>query len=400
MLDDRPLQTLWHREPLHLARERLRARDAATLEAQIAVSEIAAPTGEEERRAAWVARQFRALGLEDVRMDGAGNVIGRRSGTAPGPPVVVCAHLDTVFPRATAVDVRRDGTRLVGPGIGDNGRGIAGMLALADVIDGRRLRTSAPVEFVATTGEEGAGDLRGAKHAFANGASTAVAAVILDGAGDERIVHRALGSRRYRITFRGVGGHSWTAYGVPNAICAAALTTTRLAAIPLPAQPRTTISVGRIGGGIAVNAIPPDAWLEVDLRSPSAHVIERFDREVRAAARAAEAEENARRAAGTPPLSHDVAVIGDRPCGQTPVAHPLVVAAEQATRLIGREPEFATASTDANVPISLGIPAIAIGAGGRGGDAHTQGEWYENADGMLGIERALAIVIAAAGLAE
>jgi acetylornithine deacetylase/succinyl-diaminopimelate desuccinylase-like protein len=394
------LHTVWDGAALRGARARLAARDEETLRTQIAVSEIAAPTGEEARRAEWMARRFRALGLAGVRVDGAGNVIGRRPGAAAVAPVVVCAHLDTVFPRGVAVTVRRDGTRLVGPGIGDNGRGLAGMLALAEVIDGRLLRTRAPVDFVATTGEEGAGDLRGAKHLFANGGRGVAAAVILDGAGDERIVYRALGSRRFRITYRGAGGHSWTAFGTPNAVHAAAIAAARLAMLPLPPQPRTTLSVGRIGGGLSINAIPHEGWLEVDLRSSSPAVLERLEREIRAAARHAESEENARRALGTSPLAVDVAVIGDRPTGETAPDHPLVATTAAATRLIGRDPELATASTDANVPISLGIPAIAIGAGGRGGDAHTEGEWFENTDGALGLARALGVVVGVAGLAD
>jgi acetylornithine deacetylase/succinyl-diaminopimelate desuccinylase-like protein len=390
---------LWHNESLYRARRELAARDEAIVAQQITVSEIAAPTGEEHERASWVAGRYRALGLCDITIDDAGNVIGcRRGASADEAPVVICAHLDTVFPRETTVRVQRDGARLVGPGIGDNGRGLAAMLALAETIDGSRLRTRAPVTFVATTGEEGNGDLRGAKRVFAEHASGARAAIALDGAGDERIVHRALGSRRYRIGFHGVGGHSWTSFGVPNAVHAAAIATTKLARLPLPPEPRTTLSVGRIGGGISVNAIPDEGWLEVDLRSTSSTLLERFDREVRAAVRAAEQEENDRRVRGAPPLAATVTVIGDRPSGETPADHPLVVLAMEATRLIGRDPELATASTDANVPISRGIPAIAIGAGGRGGDAHTAAEWFDNTDGPLGIARALAVVVGAAGL--
>ena len=381
---------------LAAARSRLRARDASILRMQVAISEIAAPTGHEQRRAAWVARRFARLGLSDVRTDEAGNVIGRRPGSTNEPPVAICAHLDTVFPRETSLTFRQDGGRLVGPGIGDNGRGLAAMIALAEEVDGKRLRTRRPIDFVATTGEEGLGDLRGAKHFFARYESAAV--VALDGAGDERVIHRALGSRRYRIVYRGTGGHSWAAFGVPNAVHAAGTAAARLAALALPREPRTTLSVGRIGGGISVNAIPEEGWLEVDLRSTSAAMLERYDREVRLIARAAEREENARRAHGTAPLTLSIECIGDRPCGETPADHPLVLAAVEATRLVGREPELATASTDANVPISLGIPAIAIGAGGRGGDAHTPSEWFDNTEGTLGIARALTIVAQAADL--
>jgi tripeptide aminopeptidase len=378
------------------ARDRLAARDATIIRAQVAVSEIAAPTGEEERRAAWIARRFSLLGLTDVRIDAAGNVIGRRPGASPNSSAVaVCAHLDTVFPRDIAVRVRHDGDRLMGPGIGDNGRGLAAMLALAEEIDGARLRTRAPVEFVATTGEEGRGDLRGAKTFFAT--ANIAAAIALDGAGDERIVNRGLGSRRFRITYRGPGGHSWAAYGLANPVHAAGAAVAKLASLAVPREPRTTLSVGRISGGIAVNAIADEAWLEVDLRSTVPRMIERLDRELRLAALAALAEENTRRAPATPALDCTIDVIGDRPCGDVPTDHPLVVSAIEATRLIGRDPELATASTDANVPISLGVPAIAIGAGGRGGDAHTPAEWFDNTDGSLGIARALTIIVSAAG---
>jgi tripeptide aminopeptidase len=394
------LRTLWHHASLRHARLQLASRDQDIVRDQIAVSEIAAPTGEEGDRARWVARRFEALRLTDVRLDDAGNAIGRRPGKIDAPPVVVCAHLDTVFPRQTRVSVTRDGNRLSGPGIGDNGRGVAAMLALAAAIDGETLAPERPIDFVGTTGEEGTGDLRGAKCVFAHDHRDAAAAVILDGAGDERIVHRALGSRRYRLTFQGPGGHSWTAFGVPNAVHAAAIATARLARLSLPASPRTTVSVGRIGGGISVNSIPDRAWVEVDVRSASPAMIERMDRQVRDAASAAAIEENARRAIGTTPLTCKVDVIGERPAGETPSDHPLVLAAMEATRLIGRDPELAIASTDANIPISLGIPAVAIGAGGRGGDAHTPAEWFENTEGTLGLSRALGVVISAAGLSS
>lgn len=378
---------------------RLRARDREIVRTQVAVSEIAAPTGAESERGRWIANRLSRLGLADLRTDTVGNVIARRPGQAASAPVVVCAHLDTVFPHGTEVRVRSEDDRLVGPGIGDNGRGLAVLLALAEELDGVRLRTGRPVDFVATVGEEGRGDLRGAKHLFGGSHRDAHVVIALDGAGDERVVHRALGSRRYRLTYRGPGGHSWAAHGVPNPVHAIAAAAGRLAALIVPREPRSTVTVGRIGGGISVNAIPRDGWLEVDVRSTSSAVLSRLDGEVRHAALASEREENARRAPGTPALSHTLELIGDRPSGETAADDAIVVAAMEATRLFGREPELSTASTDANVPIGLGIPAIAIGGGGRGGDSHTPGEWFENADGSSGIARALTIVVAAAGLA-
>jgi tripeptide aminopeptidase len=375
---------------------RLAHQDASLIDSQIAVTQIAAPTGEESERAAWIASRFESIGLLDVDTDGAGNVIGRRPGRSQLPPVAICAHLDTVFPRGTDLSVRRDGARLFGPGINDNGRGLAVMLALAAELDGHNTPTDRPVEFVATTCEEGAGDLRGAKHYFAGRGRDAAAAVIIDGAGDERIVHRALGSRRFRVTFDGPGGHSWAAFGAPNAVHAAAAAATGVASLLLPGDPRTTLTVARIGGGLSVNSIPGQAWMEIDLRSSSARAIGDIEKQIIAAVHAATAAENQRRAAGTAELKARVDIIGDRPCGSTPEDHPLVQAATQATRLIGRTPELAMASTDANVPINMGIPAIAIGAGGRGGDAHTAAEWYDNTGGPVGVARALTIIVAAA----
>lgn len=381
------------------ARARLAAADEGVVRTQIALSEIPAPTGAEGARGEKVAERLRALGLTDVRTDDVGNVIGERRGTSDAPPVLVCAHLDTVFPEGTPVGVAREGPQLAGPGIVDNSRGLAAMLALAEAIDGVRLRTRRSVLFAATVGEEGAGDLRGVKHLFARLPDVPSACIALDGAGDDRIVHRALGARRFRVTISGTGGHSWAAFGTANPIHAAGAIAARLAALPLARTPRTTLSVCRIGGGISVNAIPDEAWLEIDLRSSASDALARCAREIDLAVRAAVREENARRAPGTQPLTHLVSTIGDRPCGELPADHPLVEAAAAATRAIGRSPSLATASTDANVPISLGVPAIAIGAGGRGGGVHTANEWYDNTDGALGVARALTVVVSAAELA-
>ena len=392
-------RTLRTHRALSAAHARIAARDATTMRTQIAISEIAAPTGDERERGDWFAARLRSLGLSDAHIDRAGNVVATRPGLDHAAPVLVCAHLDTVFAREVRLTFRRDGHRVVGPGIGDNGRGLAAMLAIAEEIDGSAVRTRRPIVFAATTGEEGAGDLRGAKHLFAHLLDEPAAAIALDGAGDERIVHKALGSRRYHISFRGAGGHSWAAFGIPNAVHAAAAAAAMLASLPLPKSPRTTLSVSRIGGGTSINSIPEEGWLEVDLRSTSASVLDRFDREIRIIVRAAAQQENARRATATPPLSHDVMVIGDRPSGELSSDHPLVLSAIEATQLVDREPELAAASTDANIPIAMGIPAIAIGAGGRGGDAHTPGEWYDNIEGPLGIARAMTIVATAAELA-
>ncbi|HET7583695.1 MAG TPA: M20/M25/M40 family metallo-hydrolase [Gemmatimonadaceae bacterium] len=393
------LRALWTHPAIVEARHALAARDDAILEMQRAIAEIPAPTGEEARRAAWIAERFCALGLRDVRTDEVGNVIARRAGVgdAGGAAVAVCAHLDTVFPATDAIVVKRDGDRLTGPGVGDNARGLAAMLALAEVLDDSQLTTRFPVEFVATVGEEGAGDLRGAKHYVATHCASTRALIALDGAGDDRVVHRALGSRRFHIALTGPGGHSWNAYGVANPVHALALAAAQLARLVVPSDARTTVSVGRIGGGISVNAIPKDGWLELDARSLAPGALDTIHARVLEIVRAAAEDENRRRTPGTAPLTEDVRIIGDRPGGETPVDHPLVQLAVDATRAIGGEPELAAASTDANVAIALGIPAIAIGAGGVGGGAHTPEEWYDNRDGAAGLARALAIVVGAAG---
>ena len=379
------------------ARALLASADDAVVRTQVAISEIPAPTGMESKRARYIAERFTRCGLA-VTTDAVGNVIARRAGASDIAPVVVCAHLDTVFSEADEVTVRREGPHLVGRGIGDNARGLAAMLAIAEVLEQTAARTERPLVFLATVGEEALGDLRGAKHYFEGDGRGAHAVVVVDGPGDERVVHRAVGSRRWRIRFIGPGGHSWSAYGLPNPLNAAGSVAAMLASIPVPAEPRTTLTVSRIVGGLSINAIPGDALVEIDLRSVSQDLIERLARETRAVVDTALGEENDRRARGTPPLTCSVEMIGDRPGAETPESHELVTSAVEATRLIGRTPELGAASTDANVPIALGIPAIALGAGGRGGEAHTPQEWFENVDGGVGIARVLTVVCHAAGL--
>jgi tripeptide aminopeptidase len=381
-----------------LARERggLAALDNEILRAQIAIAQIPAPTGAEDARGQWIALRLDEAGLA-THIDGANNVIARAPDAGGEAPVVVCAHLDTVFPPETSLAVQRDGRRLVGPGICDNGRGLAVMLAIARVTQRCRSAFHRAVEFVATTGEEGAGDLRGAKYFFANNPRP-YAVIALDGAGDERIVNTALGSRRFRIEYRGPGGHSWSAFGVANPVHAAARAASALADLRLETGSRSALTVSRIGGGMAINAIPEDAWLEVDARSTREATLARLEREIRAIAAAAATEENHRRTPATSALTYLVRCIGERPSGQTDADTPLVVAASEATRLSGRSPVLAAASTDANAAIGAGVPAIAIGGGGHGGDAHSSHEWFDNSASTAGVERAFTIVATMARL--
>jgi len=406
---DHAVSRLLAHERIRAARHHIERTDEVTLARQAALSAIPAPTGAEGRRAARVAELFREIGLSDVSIDHAGNVHGwlRTNGdrptagaqhAAPLPaPVVLAAHLDTVFGAEVAVAVERRGQRLEGPGISDNARGLAALVAVAEAMVAARVPARRPILFAATVGEEGSGDLRGVKHLL-NGKRdlTPAAFIALDGAGLDRVIHRALGSKRYHITFRGPGGHSWAAFGVANPANAVGRAAALLADLPTQQTPRTTCAVVRLGGGTGLNSIPQEAWLDLDLRSEDPRALAQLDVTVRAALERAADDENRRRTAGSPTLRVDIQLLGDRPSGITPRAHPLVRAAVAANRVLGRDAELASASTDANVPIALGIPAIALGAGGKAGDAHLATEWFENVEGALGIIRALLVTAAMA----
>jgi tripeptide aminopeptidase len=404
-MNDAIARLLTH-DRIKAARHHIERTDEVTLARQIALSAIPAPTGAEARRAARVADLFRDAGLRDVRIDEVGNVSGwvdgdGGEGATPGPaPIVLSAHLDTVFGPDVDVSVERRGRRLQGPGISDNARGIAALVAVAEALVTARVRPARPILFAATVGEEGSGDLRGVKHLLngkrETGNGNPAAFIALDGAGMERIVHRALGSRRYHVTFRGPGGHSWAAFGVANPANAVGRATALLADLPAPQAPRTTCAVVRLGGGTGLNSIPQEAWLDLDLRSEDPKALAQLDVTVRAALERALDDENRRRAPATSPLRIDIQLVGDRPSGVTPRSHPLVLAAIAANRALGKDAELASASTDANVAIALGVPAIALGAGGKAGDAHLPSEWYENTEGALGIVRALLVTAAMA----
>ncbi len=386
-------------ERIRAARHHIERTDEVTLTRQAALSAIPAPTGAEGRRAAHLAQLFREIGLSDVAVDQAGNVHGwlGKNGDRSAAPVVLAAHLDTVFGAEVDVAVERRGQRLEGPGISDNARGLTALVAVAEALVAARVPVARPILFAATVGEEGSGDLRGVKYLL-NGKHdlTPAAFIALDGAGLDRVIHRALGSRRYHVTFRGPGGHSWAAFGVANPANAVGRAAALLADLPTQQTPRTTCAVVRLGGGTGLNSIPQEAWLDLDLRSEDPRALTQLDVTVRAALERAVDDENRRRTPGSPALRIEIQLLGDRPSGMTPRAHPLVQAAVAANRALGRDAELASASTDANVPIALGIPAIALGAGGKAGDAHLASEWYENVEGALGIIRALLVTAAMA----
>ena len=385
---------------IRAARHHIERTDELTLTRQASLSAIPAPTGAEGQRAARVAELFREIGLTNVTVDLAGNVQGWLNGNGGkgDVPVVLAAHLDTVFGADVGVAVERRGHRLEGPGISDNARGLAALVAVAEAMVATRIPVARPILFAATVGEEGSGDLRGVKYLLNGGRDhpPPVAFIALDGAGLERVIHRALGSKRYHVTFRGPGGHSWAAFGVANPANAVGRAAALLADLPNRQTPRTTCAVVRLGGGTGLNSIPQEAWLDLDLRSEDPKALAQLDVTVRAALERAADDENRRRTPGSPPLRIELQLLGDRPSGLTPRAHPLVQAAVAANRALGHDAELTSASTDANVPIALGIPAIALGAGGKAGDAHLATEWYENVEGALGIVRALLVTAAMA----
>jgi acetylornithine deacetylase/succinyl-diaminopimelate desuccinylase-like protein len=399
---DHAVSRLLAHERIRAARHHIERTDEVTLARQAALSTIPAPTGAEGRRAARVAELFREIGLSDVSIDHAGNVHGwlGKNGDRSAAPVVLAAHLDTVFGAEVDVAVERRGQRLEGPGISDNARGLAALVAVAEAMVAARVPATRPIVFAATVGEEGSGDLRGVKVLLNEKRDTGngkpAAFIALDGAGLDRVIHRALGSKRYHVTFRGPGGHSWAAFGVANPANAVGRAAALLADLAPQHAPRTTCAVVRLGGGTGLNSIPQEAWLDLDLRSEDPRALAQLDVTVRAALERAADDENRRRTAGSPTLRVEIQLLGDRPSGITPRAHPLVQAAVAANRALGRDAELASASTDANVAIALGIPAIALGAGGKAGDAHLATEWYENVEGALGIIRALLVTAAMA----
>ena len=378
---------------------RLKSEDTRVLSEQRELTEIPAPPFGEEARALRMAELLRDAGLVDVELDGAGNVVALPpgaggSGHGGEDQIVVSAHLDTVFPVETDVRVRQKGDRLVGPGISDDGRGLAALLALGRVLASGLVQLTHPTLLVATVGEEGTGDLRGVRHLFGKEgrAQSAEAFLSLDGAGLNRIVSTGLGSRRFRVTALGPGGHSWVNWGTPNPIHALGAAISRWTHLSLPVRPTTTLTVARWGGGTSINAIPQEAWLELELRCVSEQVLEGLEARFRKVLDAVitEANANSDSAGG---LRVEVHPIGHRPAGETDTASALVRSAVAATRVLGGAPELAASSTDANLPMSLGIPAITMGAGGEAGQAHTTEEWYRNVQGPEGILRALLTLV-------
>lgn len=365
----------------------------------ITLTEIPAPPFKEEARARRYAEKLRAAGADSVWIDEEGNVIALRRGRAGRRRVALSAHLDTVFPEGTDVTVKIRGDTLYAPGIGDDTRGLVVVLTVLRALNQARIPTEADVLFIGTVGEEGLGDLRGVKHLFSDRGPGIDAFMSVDGGGADRIVNAGIGSLRYRVTFRGPGGHSWGAFGIanPHHALGRAIQYFVEAADPYTRQePRTSYNVGVIGGGTSVNAIPFESSMEVDMRSVSPERLAGVDALFHGAVRRALEEQNALRRSG-PALTVDVDLVGDRPSGSLDPFIPLVQRAQAAVRYFGLSPSLGTGSTDSNIPISRGLPAITIGRGGVGGGAHSPGEWWLNQDGTRAIKNALLILLAEAG---
>lgn len=381
----------------------LKSDNAWTLTQQKTICEIPAPPFKEEARGAEFKRRLEALGLE-ARVDAVGNVIAERRGSArPGAPTIVLSgHLDTVFPEGTDVKVREANGRMSAPGISDNCRGLAVVLAVARAFQRTNQRHDARIIFIGNVGEEGPGNLRGMRHLFDKELKGKIDYLIaVDGAG-YNFVSRAVGSNRYKVTYKGPGGHSYGAFGIPNPIHALGRAIAKISDIQVPASPKTTFNVGVVSGGTSVNSIPFEASMEIDMRSESAESLRSVDAAVRRALQEALDAENARwsgdRAARSR-LTLQIDTIGIRPTGSQSDTSRIVQAVLQAARTLGFTPASTASSTDANVPISLGIPGVSMDGGGRGDGAHSLSEWYEDGpNGWLGVQWVALTVARLAGI--
>jgi tripeptide aminopeptidase len=388
-------------QPYRAAAAALEAGHDQWVENIIRITQIPSPPFKEEARARAFAEMLRARGL-DANIDAEGNVLALRKGSQPGPVVVVSAHLDTVFPEGTNVTVRREGTRLSAPGVGDDSTGLATLLSIVDAMNAGRVQTRSDVLFVGTVGEEGLGDLRGVRYLFTRGdyKGRIGAFFSLDGSGMDSITTGGTGSKRYRVTFKGPGGHSYGAFGIVNPLVPLATTVSELYKLDVPANPKTTYSASVIGGGTSVNAIPEQVWLEVDMRSASAAELAKLERQFLEIVPRAVAAENAARSTASGKITVDVKPIGARPAGATAPDAEIVRFAEAAYQAEGLKLEKAISSTDANEPMSLGIPAITMSRIANGGGAHSPGEWVdvEKAPNVKLKRILLATILATAGV--
>jgi len=396
------VQQILASERFRRAAETLATEHDRTVDDIIRLTEIEAPSFNENVRARTWHDMAKAHGLDDLEIDAEGNVTGIRRGIGNGPLICVAAHLDTVFPGGTDVKVRREGTKLFAPGVGDDTRSLAVLLAWLRALDAAKIDTRADILFVADVGEEGTGDLRGMRHLFQRGRykDRISAFITVDSPNMDRIVTGGVGSKRYRVTFKAPGGHSYGAFGVVNPMFAMADAISRLGRVPVPAEPKTTYSASVTGGGTSINSIPNSVWTEFDLRSVSVRELNELEERFLRIVDAAVAAENDIRSTRNGPVSAEITPIGDRPAGHTSESHELVRFAQAAINAKGFETRFESSSTDANIPMSLGIPAIRIGSGGTGAREHSLEEWIdvEPEASLRGMEAGLATLLAVAGV--
>ena len=369
----------------------------------IQITEIEAPPFMEEKRAKAFAEMLRQSGLTDVHIDMEGNVIGVRRGTGNGPLIAIAAHLDTVFPEGTDVKVRREGTKLFAPGVGDDSRALAVLLEIVRALDAAKIQTTSDILFVGNVGEEGPGDLRGMKYLFQKGPYKDKIKMFISldpfGWGND-VTIAGMGSKRFRVTFKGPGGHSFGSFGSVSPAYALGNAIVKLSRMPVPSRPRTTFNVGVIGGGTSVNSIPFESWMVVDIRSETKEelnkAVENFSRLMREAAD----EENHSRSITQGRIEVDVKMIGDRPFGQVAMNSQIVQTAGAVVLAFGMNPNYGSSSTDSNIPMSMGIPAITLESGGTGGRNHTLEEWIDVDKGpsVRGVEVAMGVLLSLAGL--
>jgi acetylornithine deacetylase/succinyl-diaminopimelate desuccinylase-like protein len=384
------------------ALDQIKADDAWTLRQQVELTQIPAPPFKEATRAAEYKRRLEALGYTNVRIDSIGNVIAERRGTGSGPTVLICGHLDTVFPEGTDVTVKHEGNKLEAPGIGDDGRGLATVLTVARAFQNAGVQNVGTVYFVGDVGEEGAGNARGVRYLLTKELKGKVDYFISVDGIEPHIVSRAVGSNRYRVTYKGPGGHSYGAFGIPNPIHALGRAIAGIADIQVPTTPKTTFNVGVISGGTSVNSIPFSGSMEVDMRSEDAASLAATNEKILKIVHEALDAENARwpgpRAAAAK-LSVVIDTIGIRPTGGQSDGAPIVQTALNAAKALGFTSNTGASSTDANLPISIGVPAITIGGGGRSTGSHSLNESFtDTPDDYIGIQWAALIVAALAGV--
>ncbi|HTX40033.1 MAG TPA: M20/M25/M40 family metallo-hydrolase [Bryobacteraceae bacterium] len=398
------ITALASRRPVHAAFSWLHGNPKTIMDWQVELVAIPAPTHGEEARAKWLQQRFLQAGLTGVQIDGAGNVIGilpaaKLPAESTGPVVLLSAHLDTVFPAGTPLHPVFEDDRLVAPGACDNAAGVAGMLAILSALIHAGLELPAPLVVLGNVGEEGEGDLRGVRYLYDHSplAGRIAAHIVLDGPGADAAVTQALGSRRFQAAISGPGGHSFTDAGIPNPIAALAAALVRLADTPLPEDCCTTLNLGTIAGGISVNSIPESAQAAIDFRSTDPGELLRLEVALHRAIEDAVERANARAKSTPGPrgrLSFTVTKIGDRPAARLPDDSALLAALRAVDRHLGLRTDLRLGSTDANIPLSRGVPALSLGAGGEGGAAHTLREWYQPKDRDLALKRILLLTLA------